>query len=163
MELIGILFILFAVLAGFTLLVFVAFFAFSLFGGLARTITINDLSEHLTMLANGQTEYPCVGIHSGGADCIYFRCEDGMFNIDFEVMTKEQLPYIDQLENYAKERQIRTATTTYGTSPNEKFADTAPVLQLITNSDLESTVEIARDIQANVFGNTDDTIYEVVP
>jgi hypothetical protein len=129
----------------------------------AESITINDLPDQLTRLVNGQTEFEFIGIHSNGTDCIYLMYENNTFNIDYEAMSEDQLPFIKRLKDYAETKQIRTAMTTYGNDPHYDAAGTAPVLQLKMNADLKSVVEIARDIEANVFNNTNDTLYEVVP
>ena len=129
----------------------------------AEQITIRDLPNQLTRLVNGQTEFQFLGIHSDGTDCIYLMYENDTFNIDYEAMSEDQIPYLDRLKDYAKTKQIKTTTTTYGNAPHYESDNTAPVIQLKTNADLENAVEIARDIQIDVFGNNEDTVYEVVP
>jgi hypothetical protein len=129
----------------------------------AEQITIRDLPNQLTRLVNGQTEFQFLGIHSNGTDCIYLMYENDTFNIDYEAMSEDQIPYLDRLKDYAKTKQIKTTTTTYSNAPHYESDNTAPVIQLKTNADLENAVEIARDIQIGVFGNNEDTVYEVVP
>jgi len=129
----------------------------------AESITISHLPDQLTRLVNGQTEFEFIGIHSNGTDCIYLTYENDAFNIDYEAMSEDQLPFIKRLKDYAETKQIQTAMTTYGNDPHYKSSGTAPVLQLKINADLESAVGIARDIETNVFNNSDDTVYEVVP
>ena len=129
----------------------------------AESITISDLPGQLTRLVNGETEFEFIGIHSNGTDCIYLVYENNAFNIDYEAMAEDQIPFIKRLKDYAETKQIKTAMTTYGNDPHYEVAGAAPVLQLKTNADLNGAVEIARDIQASVFNNTDDTLYEVVP
>ena len=43
------------------------------------------------------------GICANGVDCIYFMQDNGKFYIDFEAMSKDQLPYLDTLKQFAKE------------------------------------------------------------
>ena len=129
----------------------------------ADNITIRDLPAQLTRLANGQTEYEFLGIHTNGTDCIYLMYYNNMFNIDYEAMTTDQVPYIERLKDYAETNKIDAMMTTYGNSPHYESDATAPVLQLKTNADLKTVVEIARDIQIVRFGNSEETVYEVVP
>ena len=130
----------------------------------AEKITMSDLPDQLTRLANGQTEFDFLGIHSNGTDCIYLMYDDFLFNIDFEAMAGDQVPYIERLKRFADSRQIETSMLTYGNEPHFNSSKPAQVLRLEINANnIEKAVEIARDIQIEVFDNTNDTVYEVVP
>lgn len=67
----------------------------------AARITMDKLPEVLRNVQAGRTEFDFTGICSNGTDCIYFMQENGKFYIDFEAMSKEQLPYLDSLKRFA--------------------------------------------------------------
>jgi hypothetical protein len=129
----------------------------------AEQIKISDLKSVLTRLQNKKLEFDFFGIHSNGIDCIYFMPDSNLFNIDFEAMYEEQLPWIDKLRQFAEQNGYRTQMTTYGNKPHYKTSDTAPVLRIETKSDLDQTTAIGHNIMKQVFGNNDQVIYEVVP
>lgn len=52
--------------------------------------------------------------------------------------------------------------TTYGNKP-QFDAKKAPVLKIITNSNLSKTAEIGQKIQKDIFKNGAETKYDVVP
>jgi len=117
----------------------------------------------LTKLQNGQSEFDFVGITSNGIDCIYFMPEKDRFNIDFEVVAKDQLPYVDKLKVFAEANKFKTSVTTYGNKPNFQSGKPAPVIHLKTNSSVEEVAKLAEKIQSEVFRNNRDTVYEIVP
>lgn len=131
--------------------------------GQASAITIGKLSDELERLQEGKTEFDFFGITSNGIDCIYFVRDGENFQIEFEAMSENQVPYIEKLKEFASLNSLTTSMTTYGNKPHY-FSDVdAPVIRLETNSDTEKTVEFARSIQNNLFGNGDATEYDIVP
>jgi len=128
----------------------------------ATEIQISQLSEELQLLEQHRTEFDFIGITSNGIDCIYFVKDDGKFQIEFEAMVSEQVPYIDRLKTFAHQNGFETQITTYGNKPyyDEKEA---PVLKIITNSNLKETAELGQNIQREVFNNNLETKYNVVP
>ena len=58
-----------------------------------REIKIDDLSEELKLLSEDKTEFDFIGITSKSLDCIYFSKNNLNYNIEFEAVEKEQLPY----------------------------------------------------------------------
>ena len=128
----------------------------------AKQIEIAQLSGELKLLELNKTEFDFIGITSNGIDCIYFVQENGKFQIEFEAMTENQIPYIEQLKSFANQNGFEIQMTTYGNKPQYNVAE-APVLKIVTNSDLEKTAEIGQKIQQNVFNNKAETKYEVVP
>lgn len=126
-------------------------------------IKIADLSAVLTRLQNKQLEFDFFGIHSKGDDCVYFIPESDLFVIDFEAMYKEQLAWMDKLKQFAEQNAYMVQMTTYGNKPRYKTSGTAPVLRIVTKSNLEQTAAIGQKIMSQVFGNDERTIYEVVP
>ena len=128
----------------------------------AKKIEITQLTEELKLLELNKTEFDFIGITSNGIDCIYFVKDNGKFQIEFEAMAENQVPYIDKLKSFANQHGYKTQMTYYGNKPHYS-ASTAPVLKIITNSNLEKTAEIGKKIQEEIFKNPIETKYEVVP
>ncbi len=128
----------------------------------AKQIEIVHLSGELKLLEQKKTEFDFFGITSNGIDCIYFVRDNGKFQIEFEAMTDNQIPYIDKLKTFATQNGFEIQMTTYGNKP---FYDAkeAPVLKIITNSNIEKTAEIGQKIQKDIFNNKADTKYDIVP
>jgi hypothetical protein len=129
----------------------------------AEQIKIADLKSVLIRLRDRQLEFDFFGIHSNGIDCIYFMPDSNLFNIDFEAMIEEQLPWIDKLKKFAELNGFKTQMTTYGNKPHYKTSNPAPVLHIETKSSLDQIAIIGYNIMAQVFGHDEKTIYEVVP
>ena len=127
----------------------------------SKQIKISELSVVLNLLAQHKAEFEFIGIASQGTDCIYFVRDKDKFQIEFEVMTESQFPYLEKLKAFAAQKGYETETMTYGNTPRYDASE-APVLRILTNSDLEQTAEIAQQIQTRVFGNHAETIYDVV-
>ncbi len=137
----------------------------SLLGGDTRAskITMAELSTELTKLREGKREFDFFGIVADGLDCIYFVSEGNLFQIEFEAMEEGQIPYIAKLKEFADSNGFASSMTTYGNKPNYNSTEDAPVRRIETNSDVNTTVDLARKIQNTIFYNTDDTEYGVVP
>ena len=69
-------------------------------------------------------------------------------------LKKIQLPYLEPLEQFASKNNINFET--------EKL-DRIPYLSLKTNTSITETVDLAKRIQKEVFGNNDSTKYQVIP
>ena len=128
----------------------------------AKQIEISQLKVELEFLKQNKTEFDFIGITSNGIDCIYFVKDSSNFQIEFEAITDEQIPYIEKLKTFAIQNGFETQITTYGNKP-EYNAKEAPVLKIITNSNLEQTTVIGQKIQKDIFNNQLNTKYEVVP
>jgi len=130
---------------------------------LAERIKIAGLIDVLRRLQNGQTEFDFFGITSNGVDCIYFMKDGARFQIDFEALESDQIPYIEKLKKFAESKGFKITMMTYGNrrpnAPNQQ----APVIRIETNSDIETTARIGTVIQQSFFNNKDDTVYDVVP
>lgn len=126
-------------------------------------IKIEGLKGALTKLQNGQTEYNFIGITSNGVDCIYFVFENGQYNLEFEAMGKDQLPFIDKLTEFAKANNFKNLMMTYDNQPNYQSDKPAPVLRIEINSTLDEAAKLGAKIQSEVFNNDDKTVYDVVP
>jgi len=130
---------------------------------IAKRITINELEGQLTLLQKGKTEFDFIGITSNGIDCIYFVKEGNNFQLEFEAMGADQLPYIDSLKEYAGTNAIKYVETTYGNKPQYNSNEPAPVIRLLINANLADASSIGQDIEFNMFGNNSSTVYDVVP
>ena len=129
----------------------------------AEQIKISDLKSVLTRLQNKQLEFDFFGITSNGVDCIYFVPDNNLYAIEFEVMTEDQKPWLDKLKTFAEQNNFKFVMTTYNNQPHYKSSEPAPVLRIETKSNLDQTAMIGHNIMAQVFGNTEQTTYEVVP
>jgi len=129
----------------------------------AKQITIAQLDNELELLRAGKTEYDFIGITSNGIDCIYFVKNNGKFNIEFEAMVETQIPFIEKLKEFADKKGFRHKMTTYGNKPRYNSDTPAPVLLIETNTDLKETARLGAEIQSLIFGNSNETKYDVVP
>ncbi|MCU7615224.1 hypothetical protein N0B16_12315 [Chryseobacterium sp. GMJ5] len=121
---------------------------------IAKQITINDLCHQLILLNENKTEFGFIGINSNKNDCIYFTKEsNNNFNIEFEAVEKSQIPYFEKVKNFAEKNNY---------SYKEK-ANNIPYIQIMTETDIEQTIELAKQIQSEIFGNNENTRYNVVP
>ena len=129
----------------------------------AEQIKISDLKSVLTRLQNKKLEFDFFGITSNGIDCIYFVPDSNLYAIEFEVMTEDQKPWLDKLKEFAQQDNFKTLMTTYNNKPQYKSSDPAPVLRIETKSTLDQTATIGQNIMARIFGNSEQTTYDVVP
>ena len=129
----------------------------------AEQIKISELKPVLTRLQNRQLEYEFFGITSNGVDCIYFVPSGEFYKIEFEVMSEEQKPWFNKLQEFAQENNYKTTKTTYNNKPHYQSSLPAPVLRIETNSNLDQTTEIGQTIMTKVFENDLATTYDVVP
>src|SRR5262245_45479291 len=130
---------------------------------MASKIKINQLGEELTRLKNHQTEFDFIGITSNGVDCLYFMPDGEKFNLDFEAMISGQVPYIDKLKKWADSNHFNSTITTYNNQPKYPSNEPAPVIHIETKSSIETVAKLGAQIEKDVFGNSDETVYEVVP
>ena len=130
----------------------------------AARITMDKLPEVLRNVQAGRTEFDFTGICSNGTDCIHFMQENGKFYIDFEAMSKEQLPYLDSLKRFAGEHGYPVVETTYNNTPVDyDHLEFAPVLSLKVNADIDSIVKVGQQIEQDIFRSDSRTVYEIVP
>src|SRR5690606_1592686 len=116
----------------------------------------------LKLLEQNKTEFDFIGITSNGIDCIYFVKDNDKFQIEFEAITENQISYIGKLKTFASQNGYETQMITYGNKSQYNSSE-APVLKILTNSNLEKTTEIGQKIQKDIFNNPAETKYEVVP
>ena len=130
---------------------------------MAKKIKINELPDELNKLKNGQTEFNFIGITSNGIDCIYFVYENGKFDIEFEAMDEQQIPFIKKIEVFADANDLKTTIITYNNKPHFKSENPAPVIKIKANFSLQEIANLGTKIQSELFNNTNETVYEVVP
>ncbi|CAL1518784.1 hypothetical protein MMC2321_02529 [Chitinophaga sp. MM2321] len=130
---------------------------------MAKQIKITALPELLNKFENGDLDADFFGITSNGTDCIYFVQEGNLYAIEFEVMTEEQKLWIDKLKTFAQQHHYKTWMTTYGNQPAYHSSEPAPVLRIITESNAAQTASIGQNIMMEVFGNNEQTLYDIVP
>lgn len=130
---------------------------------IAKQIKLSQLESVLEQLENNNLEYDFFGITSNGIDCIYFVDNNGKINIEFEVMTNEQKPFIDKLKGFAKLNGFKVSMTTYGNKPMYNDLKEAPVLKIETNSSTKSANEVGKQIITEIFNRDATTLFNVVP
>lgn len=120
----------------------------------SKQIQLEDLAEELNLVLTGKTDFNFIGITANEYDSLFLVRNDQNFNMEFRALKKIQLPYLQLLEDFASKNNIMFET--------EKL-DRIPYLSLKTNTNIQETVDLAKSIQKEVFGNTDSTIYKVIP
>ncbi len=129
----------------------------------ARQIKIDQLELVMEHLKNKELEYDFFGITSNGIDCIYFAENNGNINIEFEVMTNEQKPYVEKIKDFAKSNGFHVVKTSYGNKPQYEDLKEAPVYKLEINADTKIATEIGKQIMTEIFGKNLSTSFDVVP
>ena len=130
---------------------------------IAKRIEISELEGQLELLVKGKLKFDFLGITSNGIDCLYFVQENNSFQLEYEAMISEQLPYIDSLKAFAEANNIKTINTTYGNQPNYVSNNPAPVIRLVVNANISEVSAIGKQIEFNIFKNSQSTQYDVVP
>lgn len=120
----------------------------------AKKIQLEDLAEELNLVLEGKTDFNFIGITANEYDTLFFVRNDQHFNLEFRALKKIQLPYLEILEQFASKNNIKFET--------EKL-DRILYLSLKTNTSIPETVDLAKRIQKEIFGNNDSTIYKVIP
>ncbi|MFC7348808.1 hypothetical protein ACFQO9_18990 [Chryseobacterium zhengzhouense] len=121
---------------------------------IAKQIRIDALHEQLILLDQNKTEFDFIGITSNGDDCIYFGKEGKNFNIQFETVEKTQLPYFEKIKNFASRNNYKYS---------EEINDKIPYLIIQTNTKADQTIKLAKQVQSEIFGNDESTLYNIVP
>lgn len=120
----------------------------------AKQIQLEELAEELNLVMHGKTDFNFIGITANEYDSLFFVRNDQNFNVEFRALKKVQLPYLELVEQFASKHNINFET--------EKL-DRIPYLSLKTNTSITETVDLAKRIQKEVFGNADSTIYKMIP
>lgn len=120
----------------------------------AKKIQLDELGEELQRVLDGKTDFNFIGINGNGYDILFFVKNDQNFDLEFRALKKIQIPYLEIFEKFASKNIIKFET---------KTLDRIPYLSLKKNTSIPETVELAKCIQKEIFGNTDSTIYNIVP
>lgn len=129
----------------------------------AKQINLAELEVVMTQLLDGKMEFDFFGITSDGVDCIYFANNNGKINIEFEVMTNGQKPYVQKITSFANKNNYSLVKTTYGNKPHYSELTEAPVYRLELNTDKYKATEIGTEIMIKVFNKNRTTKFDVVP
>jgi hypothetical protein len=129
----------------------------------ARQIKLDQLESVMEQLIDKKLEYDFFGITSNGIDCIYFMDEKGKINIDFEVMSNDQKPYVDKLKKFAFDNGYHIMDTTYGNRPKYDDIQKAPVYRFVLETDIKTATVIGKKIETLIFNNDETTMFDVVP
>ncbi|MEM7512629.1 MAG: hypothetical protein AAF388_16965 [Bacteroidota bacterium] len=130
---------------------------------IARQTTIKELPYLIRELEEGKMEYGFFGITSNGIDCLYFTGQKDEMNIEFEVIQESQKSYVPTLTDFSKKHGITILKTSYGNKPFYEGLEEAPVYVLALEGSREKVSQIGTEIMLEIFGNDDNTIYDVVP
>ncbi|NQX80828.1 MAG: hypothetical protein HRT66_02385 [Flavobacteriaceae bacterium] len=129
----------------------------------AKQIQLEELESVITKLLDGKLKYDFFGITSDGIDCIYFVNNKGEIDIEFEVMTNEQKPYVEKLISFAKNKNYQVIKMSYGNKPLYSGLKEAPVYKLELNADKFQATEIGKEIIKKIFNKNGETKFDVVP
>ncbi|MDY0931086.1 hypothetical protein [Chryseobacterium sp. CFBP8996] len=119
-----------------------------------KQIQIHQLPNELKLFLENKTEFDFIGIYSKGDDCIYFAKNGNNLNIEYEAVAKSQVPFYHKLKTFALTNNFKIEETA-----NEGI----PYLKIKTNTSIEETFLLAKKIQQDIFGNNDETQYDIVP
>ncbi|REC51031.1 hypothetical protein DRF62_17840 [Chryseobacterium piscium] len=114
----------------------------------------NQRQNELKLFLENKTEFDFIGIYSKGDDCIYFAKNGNNLNIEYEAVAKSQVPFYHKLKTFALTNNFKIEETA-----NEGIS----YLKIKTNTSIEETFLLAKKIQQDIFGNNDETQYDIVP
>ncbi len=120
----------------------------------AKQIQIHQLPKELKLFLENKTEFDFIGIYSKGDDCIYFAKTGNDLNIEYEAVTESQVPFYHKLKSFAFTNNFKV---------EEIANEGVPYLKIKTNTSIEETFLLAKKIQQDIFGNNDETKYDIVP
>lgn len=120
----------------------------------AKQIQIHQLPKELKLFLENKTEFDFIGIYSKGDDCIYFAKTGNDLNIEYEAVTESQVPFYHKLKSFAFTNNFKV---------EEIANEGVPYLKIKTNTSIEETFLLAKKIQQDIFGNNDQTKYDIVP
>lgn len=119
-----------------------------------KQIQIHQLPNELKLFLENKTEFDFIGIYSKGDDCIYFAKNGNNLNIEYEAVVKSQVPFYHKLKTFALTNNFKI----------EEIANEGiPYLKIKTNTSIEETFLLAKKIKQDIFGNNDETQYDIVP
>jgi hypothetical protein len=130
---------------------------------MAQKIKYSESKELLEKLESNQLEYNFFGLNRSSTDCIYFAFENNEYLIEFEVMLEEQKAIAEKFKEVCSNLGYNVIKTTYGNSPEYSTELNAPVYQIRIGQSKEKVYDIGLSIISQVFGNDENTVFEVVP
>lgn len=128
-----------------------------------RRIKLDQLELVMNLLTAKKFEGDFFGITSNYIDCIYFADNKGKINIEFEVMTDDQKPYLDKIKEFAKMNGYQTTMTTYGNKPIYDDLRDAPVVKIESNADSKTATELGKRIMLDVFNCNTTMKFDIIP
>lgn len=126
-------------------------------------LQLDELESHIEKLINGKLEFDFFGITSSGVDCIFFVNNEGKINIEYEVMSNEQKPYVEKLTHFASKNGYSTSTTTYGNQPHYSGTKEAPVYVIELLATKEKATAVGTSIMKTIFNSDESTEFVIVP
>ena len=129
----------------------------------AKQIQLEELPSVIDQLLNGELDYEFFGITSVGIDCIYFVNDNGKINIEYEVVSDDQKPYVEKITNFANKNNYKLIETTYGNKPIYSGVKEAPVYNIELNADKNKAAEVGTKIMTEIFNTNGMTKFDVVP
>ena len=73
------------------------------------------------------------------------------------------IPYIEKIKEFAAANSFKSLMTTYNNQPQYQSDKPAPVIRIETNCSLEEATKLGEKIQADIFKNNIETVYDIVP
>lgn len=126
-------------------------------------LQLDQLESYIEKLIDERLEFDFFGITSNGIDCIYFVNNQGKINIEYEVMSNEQKPYVEKLTHFASENRFSISKTTYGNHPHYSETKEAPVYTIELQATKEKATEVGTALMKTVFNSQESTEFIVVP
>lgn len=126
-------------------------------------IQLEELPTAIDRLLNRELSYEFFGITSIGIDCLYFVNDNGLINIEYEVVSEEQKAYVEKITDFSKENNFQLIETTYGNRPIYSGVKFAPVYRIEINAEKIKATEIGTKIMTEIFNNDGMTKFDIVP
>ena len=127
-----------------------------------KLIDFNRFDLFFKNLLQHKLETDYIGLTSNAINCLYFNNHKNRINIEFEVVEKEQLDYVESLLAYAEDKNFEVIKTSYANKANYDKTLEAPVYQIICNLNLKNASLITKDIFIKVFNCDNSTQFEMI-
>lgn len=121
---------------------------------IAKQIQIYQLPKELKLFLENKTDFDFIGIYSKGYDCIYFTKNGDNLNIEYEAVEESQISYYEKMKQFAFQNNFKI---------EEEINKNVPYLKINTNTSLNETFRLVKEIQHTIFGNSNDAKYDIVP
>jgi hypothetical protein len=127
-----------------------------------KSFTFDEFDLFFENLIQNKLETNYIGLASNSVDCLYFNNDKNRINIEFEVVEKEQLKYVEKLLDYAKNKGFKVIEVSYFNKTNYDKTKEAPVYQIISNLNANDTSIIAKEIYTQIFNCDNSTKFEMI-